>query len=75
MTALPPTRVRLPTSQAAVTDTSDTTSMGKNDKLHRFISNQYFWVIPFDSADDSADFVTAILAQSFHHRHFITVTP
>ncbi|WP_193756896.1 hypothetical protein [Xenorhabdus sp. KJ12.1] len=49
--------------------------MGKNDKLHRFISNQYFWVIPFDSADDSADFVTAILAQSFHHRHFITVTP
>ncbi|MBD2811338.1 hypothetical protein ID853_10710 [Xenorhabdus sp. Vera] len=45
--------------------------MGRNDKLHRFCKQPILLGDTFDSADP----ITAILAQSFHHRHSITATP
>ncbi|MDC9596972.1 hypothetical protein [Xenorhabdus anantnagensis] len=45
-------------------------SVGRNDELHRFYKQPILLGDTFDSANP----VTAILAQSFHHCHFISVT-
>ncbi|CDG87452.1 hypothetical protein XBP1_2990100 [Xenorhabdus bovienii str. puntauvense] len=44
--------------------------MVRNDKFRRFSKQPIFLGDVFDSTDS----VTAILAQSFHHRHPITAT-